>query len=123
MWYVFPPQENKGTCRNYYTATFSLQFQHRGDVCYVAYHYPYTHSRLLADLTDWQLRAKQAALLIGELNTSRSSELYFKIQNLTSTLLDNPVPVVTVTQTDQPGPSKHGEIVLATYAILVGVIL
>ncbi|VDD80271.1 unnamed protein product [Mesocestoides corti] len=64
-----------GNCfsRNYYTATFSLQFKHRGDVCYIAYHYPYTHSRLLADLTGWQLRAQ-------------------RVQNLTTTLLDNLVP-------------------------------
>ncbi len=33
------------------------------------------------------------------------------------------IPVVTVTQADLPGPLKDGEIVLATYAILVGVIL
>lgn len=80
--------------RNYYTATFSLRFQHRGDICYIAYHYPYTHSRLLADLTQWQLRAQNAA----SKSPSKSSRLYLRVQNLTSTLLDNLVPLVTITE-------------------------
>ncbi|VDN08901.1 unnamed protein product, partial [Dibothriocephalus latus] len=46
--------------RNYYTATFTIEFKHRGDVCYLAYHYPYSHSRLLTDLTRWQIRAREA---------------------------------------------------------------
>lgn len=80
--------------KNLYTATFTLQFKHRGDVCYIAYHYPYTHSRLLADLTSWQLRAK-------EIDTPPThSKLYFRVQNLTSTLLDNLVPLVTITEAD-----------------------
>ncbi|VDL60921.1 unnamed protein product [Hymenolepis diminuta] len=58
------------------------------------YHYPYTHSRLLADLTSWQLRAK-------EIDTPPThSKLYFRVQNLTSTLLDNLVPLVTITEAD-----------------------
>uniref|UniRef100_A0A0R3T2P3 Peptidase_M14 domain-containing protein n=1 Tax=Rodentolepis nana TaxID=102285 RepID=A0A0R3T2P3_RODNA len=80
--------------RNFYTATFTLQFEHHGDVCYIAYHYPYTHSRLLADLTSWQLRAKD----VDTLRTN--SKLYFRVQNLTHTLLDNLVPVVTITEAD-----------------------
>ena len=31
----------------YYTLTFSLKFSHSGDICYLAYHYPYTYSMLL----------------------------------------------------------------------------
>ncbi|KAL5965631.1 Cytosolic carboxypeptidase 1 [Taenia solium] len=81
--------------RNYYTATFSLRFQHRGDICYIAYHYPYTHSRLLADLTQWQLRAQKAASKSTSKTTSR---LYLRVQNLTSTLLDNLVPLITITE-------------------------
>ncbi|VDM21447.1 unnamed protein product [Hydatigera taeniaeformis] len=81
--------------RNYYTATFSLRFQHRGDICYIAYHYPYTHSRLLADLTHWQLRAQNAATKLTSATTSR---LYLRVQNLTSTLLDNLVPLITITE-------------------------
>ena len=93
--------------RNYYTATFSLQFQHRGDVCYIAYHYPYTHSRLLADLTQWQLRARKASTTSPKSAASRSkmkaSGLYFRVQNLTSTLLGNLVPLITITEASE-GP-------------------
>ncbi|VDK23134.1 unnamed protein product [Taenia asiatica] len=81
--------------RNHYTATFSLRFQHRGDICYIAYHYPYTHSRLLADLTQWQLRAQKAA---SKSTSKTASRLYLRVQNLTSTLLDNLVPLITITE-------------------------
>ncbi|XP_023599815.1 cytosolic carboxypeptidase 4-like [Myotis lucifugus] len=38
-----------GTPRKcYYTLTFSITFPHRGDVCYLAYHYPYTYTALMA---------------------------------------------------------------------------
>lgn len=33
--------------RLYHTTTFSIKFPHPGDVCYVAYHYPYTYTQLL----------------------------------------------------------------------------
>ena len=29
------------------TASFTIEFPHAEDVCYLAYHYPYTYSRLL----------------------------------------------------------------------------
>ena len=33
--------------KSYYTLTFSIDFPHSGDTCYLAYHYPYTYSMLL----------------------------------------------------------------------------
>jgi len=33
--------------RFYYSATFTLTFTNKGDICYIAYHYPYSYSRLL----------------------------------------------------------------------------
>lgn len=33
--------------KSYYTLTFSVDFPHAGDTCYLAYHYPYTYSMLL----------------------------------------------------------------------------
>ncbi|KAM9586594.1 cytosolic carboxypeptidase 1 isoform 3-T11 [Morphnus guianensis] len=32
--------------KSYYTITFTVTFQHKDDVCYFAYHYPYTYSTL-----------------------------------------------------------------------------
>lgn len=37
--------------KSYYTATFSIVFKHNKDVCYMAYHYPYTYSMLKVSLT------------------------------------------------------------------------
>lgn len=34
-----------GKC--YYSLTFAVTFPHDGDVCYLAYHYPYTYTALL----------------------------------------------------------------------------
>lgn len=32
--------------KSYFTLTFTVTFQHKDDVCYFAYHYPYTYSML-----------------------------------------------------------------------------
>lgn len=37
--------------RSYYTLTFSIKFPHKDDVCYLAYHYPYTYSTMMVILT------------------------------------------------------------------------
>lgn len=34
---------------SYMTATFSIQFPHDRDICYIAYVYPYTYSKLLVN--------------------------------------------------------------------------
>ncbi|XP_018646620.1 Mername-AA217 hypothetical peptidase (M14 family) [Schistosoma mansoni] len=71
----------------YYTATFTIRFPYTGDICYLAYHYPYTYTRLLTDLNKWQYKM-----------LNHSNEIYFRIQQLTSTILSNPVPLITITQ-------------------------
>ncbi|RTG82169.1 uncharacterized protein DC041_0006083 [Schistosoma bovis] len=72
----------------YYTATFTICFPYTGDVCYLAYHYPYTYTRLLTDLNKWQNKI-----------LNQPNNIYFRIQQLTSTILSNPVPLITITQT------------------------
>ena len=32
--------------KTYYTASFTITFKQQGDVCYLAYHYPYTYTML-----------------------------------------------------------------------------
>ncbi|KAA0187412.1 Cytosolic carboxypeptidase 4 [Fasciolopsis buskii] len=71
----------------YHTATFHIRFPHTGDVCYLAYHYPYTYTRLLSDIARWKKEAER----------TDSNPVYFRVQSLTSTLLENPVPVLTIT--------------------------
>jgi hypothetical protein len=31
---------------NFFSLRFTLQFRHDGDICYIAYHFPYTYTRL-----------------------------------------------------------------------------
>ncbi|CAL8081096.1 unnamed protein product [Calicophoron daubneyi] len=76
----------------YYTATFVVRFPHTGDVCYLAYHYPYTYTKLLTDVARWQERGRKAE------SGNPKDCLYVRVQLLTNTVLENPVPVVTVTQ-------------------------
>lgn len=46
------PTRSKRQAANacYYTATFTVVFPHSHDICYIAYHYPYTYTRLKASL-------------------------------------------------------------------------
>uniref|UniRef100_A0A8D2IPI3 Peptidase M14 domain-containing protein n=1 Tax=Varanus komodoensis TaxID=61221 RepID=A0A8D2IPI3_VARKO len=60
-----------------YTLTFSIVFPHKEDVCYLAYHYPYTYSTMMV---------------------SRNPEkVFFRKQTLCHTLGGNPCPLVTIT--------------------------
>ncbi|VDP64723.1 unnamed protein product [Schistosoma curassoni] len=85
----------------YYTATFTISFPYTGDVCYLAYHYPYTYTRLLTDLNKWQNKI-----------LNQPNNIYFRVQQLTSTILSNPVPLITITQTsDSSGESNSSWII------------
>ncbi|KAK4467811.1 hypothetical protein MN116_008736 [Schistosoma mekongi] len=79
--------KNNMDCEMYYTATFTICFPYTGDICYLAYHYPYTYTHLLIDLNKWQNQT-----------LNNSNNLYFRIQQLTSTILSNPMPVITITE-------------------------
>ena len=37
--------------KTYYTATFTVTFKHNKDICYLAYHYPYTYTTLQVTTT------------------------------------------------------------------------
>uniref|UniRef100_A0A4W3IDV9 tubulin-glutamate carboxypeptidase n=1 Tax=Callorhinchus milii TaxID=7868 RepID=A0A4W3IDV9_CALMI len=80
--------------RKFYTLTFTISFPHSKDVCYLAYHYPYTYSALMAHLH----------LLEMSLDPS---QVYFRHQTLCSTLSGNLCPVITITAAPKSGHSKH----------------
>lgn len=44
-----PARGSKRT--TFYTLTFTINFKHKEDVCYLAYHYPYTYSTLKVQLS------------------------------------------------------------------------
>ncbi|XP_029290026.1 cytosolic carboxypeptidase 4 [Cottoperca gobio] len=75
----------QGTRRTtFYTLTFTITFKHNEDVCYLAYHYPYTYSALKAHLKLLQKSVDPA-------------KVFFQQQVLCGTLAGNPCPLVTIT--------------------------
>ncbi|NWX47061.1 CBPC4 carboxypeptidase, partial [Steatornis caripensis] len=72
----------RGKC--YYTLTFSIKFPHKDDVCYLAYHYPYTYSTMMSHLD------------ILEQNRN-PRKVYWRQQTLCQTLGGNPCPLLTIT--------------------------
>ncbi|XP_061679258.1 cytosolic carboxypeptidase 4 isoform X2 [Syngnathoides biaculeatus] len=68
----------------FYTLTFTITFKYKEDVCYLAYHYPYTYSALRAHLN---LLHRSVA----------SSKVFFRQQIICPTLSGNSCPVVTIT--------------------------
>uniref|UniRef100_A0A668SIK8 Peptidase M14 domain-containing protein n=1 Tax=Oreochromis aureus TaxID=47969 RepID=A0A668SIK8_OREAU len=77
-----PAQGRRRT--TFYTLTFTITFKHSEDVCYLAYHYPYTYSVLMAHLKILQKSVDPA-------------KVFFKQQTLCSTLAGNSCPIVTIT--------------------------
>ncbi|KAM7003446.1 LOW QUALITY PROTEIN: cytosolic carboxypeptidase 4-like [Tautogolabrus adspersus] len=68
----------------FYTLTFTVTFKHHEDVCYIAYHYPYTYSALKAHLKELQ-------------RCVDPSRVFFRQQVLCGTLKGNSCPLVTIT--------------------------
>ncbi|TRZ20640.1 hypothetical protein HGM15179_006448, partial [Zosterops borbonicus] len=79
--------------RFYYTLTFSIKFPHTDDVCYLAYHYPYTYSTMMSHLD------------ILEQNRN-PKKVYWRQQTLCQTLGGNPCPLLTITAMPE---SKNGD--------------
>nr|XP_014426057.2 cytosolic carboxypeptidase 4 [Pelodiscus sinensis] len=70
--------------KSYYTLTFTIKFPHGEDVCYLAYHYPYTYSALMSYLD-----------IVEE--TRDPKKVYYRQQTLCQTLGGNPCPLLTIT--------------------------
>ncbi len=67
---------------NYMTATFNVTFPHDDDVCYLAYHFPYTYTRLQV------IRSKFAPLFVLRLSTTTHRHRWTncKLREMDSTL-------------------------------------
>ncbi|XP_062924897.1 cytosolic carboxypeptidase 1 isoform X3 [Mobula hypostoma] len=70
--------------KSYYTLTFTMTFTHKDDVCYFAYHYPYTYSTL-------QMHVQKLETLHDP------QQIYFRWDSICETLGGNPCPVLTIT--------------------------
>ncbi|XP_037776542.1 cytosolic carboxypeptidase 1-like [Penaeus monodon] len=94
----------KSVNKCYYTATFTVTFPHAYDVCYLAYHYPYTYTQLQAYLN------KQDSI-------ERASDIFYSNQSLCHTLNGNPVPLLTITTKENV---KEKEVVFLTARVHPG---
>ncbi|XP_067130641.1 cytosolic carboxypeptidase 1-like [Centruroides vittatus] len=68
----------------YYTLTFTVIFPYSKDICYLAYHYPYTYSLLQTHIYFWEKSADP-------------DSIYFKKDTLCESVAGNPVPILTIT--------------------------
>ncbi|KAJ8262796.1 hypothetical protein COCON_G00152530 [Conger conger] len=79
--------------KSYYTLTFTITFHHKDDVCYFAYHYPYTYSTLKMHLL--------------KLEAQRTEQIYLHQDVLCETLGGNGCPVLTITAMPQSAAPEH----------------
>ncbi|XP_071794248.1 cytosolic carboxypeptidase 1-like [Asterias amurensis] len=71
--------------KSYYTLVFTLNFQYSNDICYLAYHFPFTYTMM------------KVHLLKLEASLGEWSNIYFRNQTLCETLGGNQCPVLTIT--------------------------
>ncbi|KAI3372802.1 hypothetical protein L3Q82_023259 [Scortum barcoo] len=79
--------------KSYYTLTFSTSFSHKDDVCYFAYHYPYTYSTLKMHLS--------------KLEALRTRQIYLRQDVLCETLGGNSCPLLTITAMPESNSNDH----------------
>uniref|UniRef100_A0A673C4C5 Cytosolic carboxypeptidase 1 n=1 Tax=Sphaeramia orbicularis TaxID=375764 RepID=A0A673C4C5_9TELE len=79
--------------KSYYTLTFSTSFRHKDDVCYFAYHYPYTYSTLKMHLS--------------KLEALRTPQIYLRQDVLCETLGGNSCPLLTITAMPESNSNDH----------------
>ncbi|XP_051525986.1 cytosolic carboxypeptidase 1-like isoform X2 [Myxocyprinus asiaticus] len=79
--------------KSYFTMTFTVTFQHKDDVCYFAYHYPYTYSMLKMHLQ--------------KLSALRTAEIYYRQDELCETLGGNSCPLLTITAMPESSSNEH----------------
>uniref|UniRef100_A0A3Q3EC68 Cytosolic carboxypeptidase 1 n=1 Tax=Labrus bergylta TaxID=56723 RepID=A0A3Q3EC68_9LABR len=79
--------------KSYYTMTFTTSFSHKDDVCYFAYHYPYTYSTLKMHLS--------------KLEALRTPQIYLRQDVLCETLGGNKCPLLTITAMPESNSNDH----------------
>ncbi|KAL7643784.1 UNVERIFIED_CONTAM: hypothetical protein RMT77_005790 [Armadillidium vulgare] len=84
----------KGTGKSYYTVSMTLKFPHSNDVVYLAYHYPYTFTKLQTFLSSLD-------------SVKLSDKLFYRNQTLCQTLNGNAVPLLTITNTNKKAKDKE----------------
>ncbi|XP_056370253.1 cytosolic carboxypeptidase 1 isoform X6 [Oenanthe melanoleuca] len=80
--------------KSYYTITFTVTFRHKDDVCYFAYHYPYTYTTLKMHLKKLE-------------SMHNPQQIYFRQDVLCETLAGNSCPLVTITAMPESNYYEH----------------
>ncbi|XP_054005382.1 cytosolic carboxypeptidase 1-like isoform X2 [Hylaeus anthracinus] len=93
--------------KNYFTTSFTVIFPHAYDVCYLAYHFPYTYSKLMSNIWKWTKRVPPNA--------------YFRADNLCETLNGNENPLLTITSLDsKSNPIQNRKVIFLTSRVHPG---
>ncbi|XP_063375604.1 cytosolic carboxypeptidase 1-like isoform X6 [Cydia amplana] len=101
--YASPKSHNK--C--YLTVTFNIEFPHTNDVVYLAYHFPFTYSMMMAKLWQRSLQLPPNA--------------YLRAEPLCYSLNSNEVPLLTISADDTPtNPIADREIIFLTARVHPG---
>ncbi|CAK5059072.1 unnamed protein product [Meloidogyne enterolobii] len=91
--------------RNFSSLRFTLCFPHDEDVCYIAYHFPYTYTKLQSTI-EWWISSSSSSL-----------NLFFYRQKLCSTLNKNSISLLTITTNKN---IKSKQIILITSRVHPG---
>lgn len=111
--------------RSYLTTAFTIVFKHSYDVCYIAYHYPYTYSQLMTQIWNWSHSVDPASI-------------FFQAESICLSLNKNETPLITLTAAESeinsiairdvvfltarvhPGESNASWVMHGTIAYLLG---
>ncbi|XP_031788913.1 cytosolic carboxypeptidase 1-like isoform X2 [Nasonia vitripennis] len=98
----------QGQKKNYFTTSFTINFPHSEDICYIAYHYPYTYSQLMVDINRWA-------------RSINPCEIYLRVDKLCDTLNGNENPLLTITAPESTkNPINKRKLVFLTARIHPG---
>ncbi|XP_039759457.1 cytosolic carboxypeptidase 1-like isoform X3 [Pararge aegeria] len=91
----------------YLTVTFNIEFPHTNDVCYLAYHFPFTYSMMMTRIWQW--------------STQMPPNAYLRAEPLCYSLNNNEVPLLTISAEDAPSnPIVDREIIFLTARVHPG---
>ncbi|XP_076668158.1 cytosolic carboxypeptidase 1 isoform X3 [Andrena cerasifolii] len=99
--------QRPGKGKNYLTTSFTVAFPHAYDVCYLAYHFPYTYTQMMANIWKWTKRVPP--------NT------YFRVETLCETLNGNENPLLTITSSEsKTNPTQNRKVIFLTSRVHPG---
>ncbi|KAM3722007.1 Cytosolic carboxypeptidase [Dirofilaria immitis] len=96
------------TPRYYFSLYFTIRFKYHADVCYIAYHFPYTYSMLQATLERYLSK------------NGKEGQIYVRNDQLCTSLAGNTVSLITVTANGTKEQLFDREIILLSARVHPG---